>query len=62
MRERAARAAERREWAQRGDSDLRGVSSGRLRQLVGRGTKERTPTRMVIILPGNFYLENYAVS
>ncbi len=31
-------------------------------QLAGRGTKERTPTRMVIILQGKFYLEKYAVS
>ncbi len=33
-----------------------------LGQLVGRGTEERTPTRMVGFWPGNFYLENYDVS
>jgi hypothetical protein len=31
-------------------------------QLEGRGTEERTPTRMAHFLPGNFYLENHDVS
>ncbi len=30
-----------------------------LEQLAGRGTKERTPTRMVSFWPGNLCLENY---
>jgi hypothetical protein len=37
------------------------VAGGTVLQLAGRGTEERTPTRMVLF-PGFFYLENYDVS
>ncbi len=30
-------------------------------QLAGRGTKERTPTRIVRFWPGKFYLEKYVL-